>query len=331
MQGVDPTILALYKILDLIGVVLNGAIGGTIARQRNFDIIGFVFLAIFSALAGGMIRDTLMQRGTPAAIAQPSYMGFAILGALLALAVNLKGRKWELFKVHGDAVILGVWTVTGSIKALTYGMPAASAVFMGVLTAVGGGMIRDIAIGTIPSVFGGNTLYATPAITGAATMVVFHMMGLDAVGMIMGTVVGAGFAITAYWRGWVLPMNSEFAPVNMTAAQLRRMLKQAENKGRRAGLEAGATQGIAAGIARGAKIGSLRQRRRWRKELKKGELTRSELDRIIAQRLDQAHNPTTSPLSPAQGDPRTCDATGNIPDPDPGSGPDNRGNDTGRR
>ena len=205
MATVDPTILALYQTLDLIGVVLNGAIGGSIARQRNFDIIGFAFLALFSALGGGMLRDTLMQRGTPAAIAEPMYMGMAILGGLLAMVIHLKGRAWELFRVHGDAIILGVWAVTGTTKALTYGMPWASAMFMGMLTAVGGGMIRDIATGSIPSIFGGNTLYATPAIFSSAIMVGFHAAGHDAVGMIAATTLGAGFAILAYWRGWVLP------------------------------------------------------------------------------------------------------------------------------
>ena len=129
----------------------------------------------------------------------------AILGGLLAMVIHLKGRAWELFRVHGDAIILGVWAVTGTTKALTYGMPWASAMFMGMLTAVGGGMIRDIATGSIPSIFGGNTLYATPAIFSSAIMVGFHAIGHDAVGMIAATTLGAGFAILAYWRGWVLP------------------------------------------------------------------------------------------------------------------------------
>lgn len=236
MPSVDPTILALYRILDLIGVVLNGAIGGTIARQRKFDIIGFSFLALFSALGGGMLRDTLIQKGTPAAIASPSYMGMAILGGLLALFIHLKGRAWELFEAHGDAIILGVWSVTGSTKALTYGMPWASSIFMGMLTAVGGGMIRDIATGSVPAIFGGNKLYATPALLGSATMVAFHYLGFDAAGMIVATTVGAGFAIVAYWRGWVLPADPDFAPVNMTAKQLARALRRAERAGVREGV-----------------------------------------------------------------------------------------------
>ncbi|WP_084562958.1 trimeric intracellular cation channel family protein [Corynebacterium aquilae] len=252
MPTVDPTILAIYRILDLIGVVLNGAIGGTIARQRNFDIIGFSFLALFSALGGGMLRDTLMQRGTPAAIAEPIYMGFAVAGGLLAMFVHLRGRAWELFEAHADAVILGVWAVTGSTKALTYGMPWASALFMGMLTAVGGGMIRDIATGNIPAIFGGNKLYATPALFGSATMVAFHYAGFDAVGMLVATTVGAGFAIMAFWRGWVLPANQEWAPVNMTAKQLSRALTRAETKGRSS------------------------ERRRWRRAVGEGHLPSGE-------------------------------------------------------
>ncbi|AZA14028.1 hypothetical protein CCHOA_08185 [Corynebacterium choanae] len=280
MHDVDPSILALYRVLDLIGVVLNGAIGGTIARQRNFDIIGFAFLAIFSALAGGMLRDTLMQRGTAAAIAQPSYMGFAIAGALVALVIHLQGRAWELFRVHGDAIILGVWATTGSIKALSYNMPAASAIFMGVLTAVGGGMIRDIAIGTTPAVFGGNTLYATPAIAAASTMVAFHQVDLDAAGMICGTVVGAGFAIIAYWRGWVLPVHSDFAPVNMTASQLKRLLRQAESAGRRDGMKQGRRIGRRKGLRRarkeGERAGVTAERDRWIEALDEGHLPAGE-------------------------------------------------------
>lgn len=235
MHVVDPTVLGLYNTLDLIGVVLNGAIGGTIARQRGFDIIGFSFLALFSALGGGMLRDTLMQRGTPAAIAEPMYMGMAILGGLLAMFIHLKGRAWQLFEAHGDAIILGVWAVTGSTKALQYGMPWASALFMGALTAVGGGMIRDIATGNIPAIFGGNKLYATPALVGSATNVALYYLGMGATGMLIATTVGAGFAILAYWRGWVLPANPEWAPVNMTAKQLAAALKRAQRNGKRQG------------------------------------------------------------------------------------------------
>ncbi|GAA1475190.1 trimeric intracellular cation channel family protein [Corynebacterium felinum] len=235
MHHVDPLILNLYQTFDLIGVVLNGIIGGTIARQRNFDFVGFVFLALFSALGGGMLRDVLMQKGTAAAIADPTYLLLAIVGAVIALMTDLHGKPWELFKVHGDAIVLGVWAVTGAVKALTFDMPVVSAVFMGVLTAVGGGMIRDVVTGQIPAIFGGGTLYAVPATISAVSVVVFHVFDLDAMGMIVSPFLGAGLAIIAYWRGWVLYRSEKWAPVNMTAAQVRGLIRRSERKGWRLG------------------------------------------------------------------------------------------------
>ncbi|WP_394284340.1 TRIC cation channel family protein, partial [Corynebacterium sp.] len=67
---VDPQILLIYRLSDVVGVLLMGMIGGTVARQRGYDIIGFFFIALFSALGGGMIRDVLINEGTVAAMAQ---------------------------------------------------------------------------------------------------------------------------------------------------------------------------------------------------------------------------------------------------------------------
>lgn len=231
MSDIDPLIWTLYKSFDLLGVVLNGMIGGTIARQRNFDFVGFAFLALFSALGGGMIRDVLMQKGTAAAIADPTYLLLAIAGAAFALLTHLKGKAWEYFRVHGDSIILGVWSVTGCVKALTFDMPLTSAVFMGVLTAVGGGMIRDVVMGEVPGIFGGGPLYAVPSLVASVSMVGFHVAGMDALGMIVSPVLGAGLAIMSYWREWVLFRSAEWAPVNMTAAQLRALVRRSEHRG----------------------------------------------------------------------------------------------------
>ena len=231
MGDVDTVIHNLYQTFDLIGVVLNGIIGGAIARQRNFDFVGFVFLALFSAPGGGMLPDVLMQKGTAAAIANPTYLLLACCGATIALVTHFKGNTWELFKVHGDAIILGVWSVTGCVKALVFDMPLVSAVFMGVLTAVGGGMIRDVVTGQIPSIFGGGTLYAVPATISVSVMTLFHVTGHQALGMIISPIIGGGLVILAYWKGWVLFRSSEWAPVNMTAGQLLELAKRSERQG----------------------------------------------------------------------------------------------------
>ena len=181
-----------------------------------------------------MIRDMLIADGAAAAISDPWYLGLACGGALVAFLIDLKGKAWELFREHGDAIILGVWSTTGCVKALTHGMPLIPCVFLGVLTAVGGGMVRDVASGQIPSIFGGSPLYAVPSILTGIVMVTFAHNGQFALGMIISPIVGSGMAILSYWRGWVLP-RAGVAPVNYTAAQVAAIAKKAELKGFRRG------------------------------------------------------------------------------------------------
>ena len=80
---VDPIIESIYHWLDLSGVLIMGTIGGTIARQRGYDIVGFLFIAMVSALGGGMLRDVLINEGTVAAMSEPAYLILAFTGALI--------------------------------------------------------------------------------------------------------------------------------------------------------------------------------------------------------------------------------------------------------
>ncbi len=212
-----------------------GIIGGTIARKQNFDIVGFMFLSLLTALGGGMIRDMLIGQGTVAAIANPEYLILALAGALVALVTDFKGKAWEIFQFHGDAIILGSWAVTGCVKAMNYNLPVLSCVFMGVLTGCGGGMIRDIAIGKVPSVFSSQQLYAVPALVAAVSMWLFDHFGHPMPGMIISPLLAVALAMLSYWRGWYIPARQDFAPVNMTASQVRDLMKMAEDRGRSVG------------------------------------------------------------------------------------------------
>jgi uncharacterized membrane protein YeiH len=194
-----------FRGIDLTGVFLNAVLGGTIARQRRFDLVGFAFLAIISALGGGMLRDTLLQAGPPVALTDPFYLTTALTGAVVAFFIPLKGRWWNRMFVVADGIVLGCWSATGATKALTAGLGVLPAVLLGVTTAVGGGMIRDVAVGQVPAIFGGNTLYATSAIFACLATIPFHFRGLDNLGMVAAIVVGAALSIIAHWRQWKLP------------------------------------------------------------------------------------------------------------------------------
>lgn len=253
MDFVDPSVRTVYSVLDLTGVVLYGMIGAMIARARNFDFVGIVFLAIITALGDGMIRDVLIDNGPPAALQDMRYFGMALLGAMISMAVHMGSRAWEIFRVHGDAVVLGVWAATGSTKALANGLPWSSALFLGVLTVVGGGMIRDVMTGSVPEIFGGATLYATPAALTAAIMVgVYSLDQSEAsgdvpvlfIGMVVAPVFGAGLMILSYWRGWKLPGSQDLSwaaqkrlrrPMTLARDMARRRtrMRRAERRGER--------------------------------------------------------------------------------------------------
>jgi len=194
-----------FRAIDLTGVLLNGVLGGTIARQRRFDLVGFAILAIVSALGGGMLRDTLLQAGPPVALTDPYYLGTALAGAVVAFFVPLGGRWWNRTFLVADGVVLGCWAATGTAKALAAGLGVLPAILLGVTTAVGGGMIRDVVVGQVPSIFGGNTLYATSAVFACLAMIALYSAGYETAGMGAAIVVGAGVSILAHWRRWVLP------------------------------------------------------------------------------------------------------------------------------
>lgn len=194
-----------FRGIDLLGVLLNGVLGGTIARRKRFDLVGFAILAIVSALGGGMLRDTLLQAGPPVALTDPYYLGTALVGAVVAFLLPLHGRWWNRVFVLADGVVLGCWAATGATKALAAGLGVLPAVLLGVTTAVGGGMIRDVVVGEVPAILGGNTLYATSAVLASVAMILLHGAGHETVGMLVAIVVGAGVSVLARWRQWVLP------------------------------------------------------------------------------------------------------------------------------
>src|SRR4051812_12718570 len=108
--------------LDLVGVFANALLGGAVARRHGFDAVGFAALAIVSGLGGGLIRDTLLQRGTPVALTNYAYLTTALIGAIIAFAVRFEGRVWDRLFPFVDALALGCWAAAGAQKTLTGGV-----------------------------------------------------------------------------------------------------------------------------------------------------------------------------------------------------------------
>ncbi|MDC4232427.1 TRIC cation channel family protein [Actinomyces sp. B33] len=225
LDALNETLPDLFRAIDLLGVLLNGVLGGRLARTKNFDAVGFAVLAIMSALAGGMLRDVLLQSGPPVALTDPYYLGTALVGAGIAMLWKLQSRPWRIALIIADGTVLGCWAATGALKTLDAGFSWIPAIMLGIITAVGGGMIRDISAGNVPQVFGGNNLYATPALVSASIMVIFCERGLSTVGMLVATIVGSAFTVLAHWRRWQLPQTGDWT-LTLTSTQVRRLLSE---------------------------------------------------------------------------------------------------------
>lgn len=205
MSTTPETLAQAIRVIDLAGVLANAILGGIAARSARLDLVGFVVLAILSGLGGGIIRDTLLQQGPPVALTDPSYLAFAVLGAVIAFALKLNYRWSRRWLILLDALAIGCWAAVGAQKTLNSGLGWLPAIMLGVITAVGGGMVRDVLLMRVPSIFGGNTLYATSALLASVEMVVLSSLGLPALGSAVAILSGAALSLLARRYGWILP------------------------------------------------------------------------------------------------------------------------------
>jgi uncharacterized membrane protein YeiH len=200
------------RALDLSGVFVNGTLGGVLARTRRLDLFGFLVIGIVSGLGGGILRDTLLQRGTPVALTDYTYLTVAAAGTMLAFVADLSRQTsgWAFHLL--DASALSVWAVAGAQKTLAVGLGWLPAVLLGTITAVGGGAIRDLMLNRIPSIFGGTPLYATVAVLVSAVLVVCSRLGAPTVGILAGVVGGVSLRLAALTWDWRLPGSPDWRP-----------------------------------------------------------------------------------------------------------------------
>lgn len=154
-------------ILDLLGTfafALNGAF--TAVRQVRLDIVGVMVLGITTAVGGGIIRDVLIGAIPPIAFQEWYYLAVASTGALIAFFLTGPNRHLRRSVLVLDAIGLSLFCVVGAQKALAFGLDPVPAILMGTVTAVGGGTLRDIMTGQVPTILTSG-LYAIPALIGA--------------------------------------------------------------------------------------------------------------------------------------------------------------------
>ncbi len=190
--------------LDLLGTFVFAISGALAASRQNMDIFGFSVLALMPAVGGGTVRDLVIGRTPVFWIQDNAYVVVALVAAVLVFFTARRIRSRHDLLVWMDAVGLALFAVLGSQIALAHGTSALVATMMGVVTAVTGGMLRDIICNEIPLILS-REIYATAAFTAAILYVLAVSFGVPAgVAMILGIV--AGFAV----RGTAIVRNLSF-------------------------------------------------------------------------------------------------------------------------
>ncbi len=157
--------------LDLVGTFAFALSGALLAARKRMDVFGVVVLAIAAGLGGGIARDVLIGATPPAAITHWTYLATAAAAGVIGFAAPRVVARARRTVLVVDAAGLGVFAVAGTAKALEHGVPAVGAIVIGVITAVGGGVARDVLAGDVPVVLH-SEIYATPAALAAVIVAV---------------------------------------------------------------------------------------------------------------------------------------------------------------
>jgi uncharacterized membrane protein YeiH len=198
----------LIQFLDLFGTMAFAVTGALKAVEHRLDIFGVIFLAAITGLAGGIIRDVVLGRIPPTGISELSFVSIAIITAIAVffLYPKIKGQL-GLFLIF-DAVGLGVFTIIGATIALNiYGFNVLLMVFAGMITAIGGGIIRDALVNETPLVFR-KELYASISFVGVLlySLLIYVGINLD-ISSILCIVFVTFFRIMAIHYKWNLPVR----------------------------------------------------------------------------------------------------------------------------
>jgi len=192
----------MLEITDIIGIIAFAISGFIVGVRNRLDLLGITISAFLTALGGGIIRDVLAQR--------PVYSFTDIIPGSIVLAVLVVGIYFKLHKYDfekkdlfliSDSIGLVSFSISGSIVALNAGFNIYGVVFLALITAVGGGMIRDILINKIPFILKEN-FYGSVSIF---VSVFLYLFGTDDGIIVLILIMGVIIRIIAHKKNWKLP------------------------------------------------------------------------------------------------------------------------------
>lgn len=189
--------------LDLAGIFVFAVSGALLAVRKNFDVVGMALLASVTGLGGGLFRDLVIGAVPPAAFTDLGYLLTPLAATVLVFFLHPQVERINRAVMVFDAAGLGLFCVTGTVKAHAYGLGLTASVVMGLATAAGGGVLRDVLANEVPSLLRWDReVYAVPAVVGAAAVAL-----LIRAGELNGVTSGAAAALAFVLRLLALRYN----------------------------------------------------------------------------------------------------------------------------
>jgi uncharacterized membrane protein YeiH len=207
---VTPTLFTIPLWVDLAAVAVGAIQGAMFAgrfKERRFDLLGVALIGIVVGLGGGLLRDILLG-GVPAALQSNWYLPVATVFALLGMLLQRLFDRLGPFIVGLDAVTIGLFGAIGTTKALSQGLPEIPALFVGVVSAVGGSVLRDMMLNVPVAVMHVGSLYAVAAGVGSGLLVVLFLLDVQiTVAAVTCVIVTTIIRVLAARFGWSLPQQ----------------------------------------------------------------------------------------------------------------------------
>ena len=200
-------IFTFVTLLDFLGTFAFAISGALVAVRHRLDLFGVLVLSFAAATAGGVMRDVLLGATPPVSLVDWRYLAVSLAAGLLTFFRHADIERLRNPVQLTDAVGLGLFAVLGTGKALAAGLGPVGAVMLGVLTGVGGGVVRDVLVAQIPHVLRRHELYAVAALAGAVVVVIGDALQLATAPVaVAGAVLCFLVRFMALRRGWKLPV-----------------------------------------------------------------------------------------------------------------------------
>lgn len=175
LESLAPNVAASLRLLDLLGLFAFSLSGALLAVRKRFDLLGVIVLGCVTAVGGGSIRDTLTGTVPPVYLRDETYLWIAIAGALVGFVFGPRLERFDRTLSFFDTLGLALFCVSGALGGIKLGFGPLGVIFVGALSGVGGGVIRDLLAGEVPQVlYRRDQLYATAAGAGALTVYLLH-------------------------------------------------------------------------------------------------------------------------------------------------------------